>query len=176
MPPATLLAYGLALLAVLLIALFSYRALQERARTAAFPDRLIEIEHEGDLQGEWDIGRLGQLASNLIGNALQHGCGGKPIQVRLDGRQADSVQLTVENAGAIASDVLRHVFDPFRGGQRQPGRSDGLGLGLYIVQQIATAHGGRVDVLSPQAHRTRFQVSLPRHASDVVPMAGRASV
>ena len=70
--------------------------------------------------------------------------------------------LTVANAGTIPSDIVDHLFDPFRGGQRPAGRSEGLGLGLYIVYQIVKAHGGSVDVDSGPDNRTVFRVSVPR--------------
>jgi two-component system, sensor histidine kinase and response regulator len=56
------------------------------------------------------------------------------------------------------------LFDPFRGGQRQPGRGEGLGLGLYIVSQIVRAHQGTVDVETGQGDETSFRVQLPRGA------------
>jgi len=56
---------------------------------------------------------------------------------------------------------LPALFDPFRGRARGP-RSDGLGLGLFIVQQIALAHGGRVDVESCERAGTTFRLRLPR--------------
>ena len=52
----------------------------------------------------------------------------------------------MKNGGTIPPDILPHLFDPFRGAQRQSGRGDGLGLGLYIVSQIVQAHDGTVDV------------------------------
>ena len=68
------------------------------------------------------------------------------------------------NAGAIPPELLPHVFDPFRGEQRQPGeRARGSGSGLYIVQQIAQAHGGAIAVESADG-RTTFSVTLPREA------------
>jgi two-component system, sensor histidine kinase and response regulator len=58
--------------------------------------------------------------------------------------------------------VLAHLFDPFRSGQREPGRGDGLGLGLYIVSQIVRAHQGSVDGKTGQGDETSFRVQLPR--------------
>jgi signal transduction histidine kinase len=72
------------------------------------------------------------------------------------------VVITVENSGTIPPDLLPQLFDPFRGAQRQAGRTEGLGLGLYIVQQIVRAHGGSVDVQSGGDDRTVFAVRIPR--------------
>jgi two-component system, sensor histidine kinase and response regulator len=134
-----------------------------RESQAAYPDRLIDVRQEGNLSGEWDADRLAQAASNLIGNALQHGERTAPVQVRLDGTAADSVMLTVENAGTIPAEVLPHLFDPFRiGGARESGQTDGLGLGLYIVQQIVLAHEGTIDANCGEDRQTRFCVTIPR--------------
>ncbi|HEY5264623.1 MAG TPA: hybrid sensor histidine kinase/response regulator [Steroidobacteraceae bacterium] len=129
---------------------------------AALPARLIESVCEGDCTGLWDPERISQVASNLIGNALKHGRADAPVFVRLDGAQGDCVTLVVKNAGAIAPDVLAHLFDPFRGGQREAGRGEGLGLGLYIVSQIVLAHQGSVDVDTGQGGNTAFRVKIPR--------------
>jgi signal transduction histidine kinase len=134
----------------------------------ASPARRIEVRLEGDLKGEWDADRLAQVASNLIGNSLQHGERDAAVQVHVDGTREDAVVLSVANAGAIPADVLPHVFDPFRGGQRQLGRGDGLGLGLYIVQQIVQAHEGSVEVQSGDAEHTLFRVTMPRRLVEVV--------
>lgn len=131
---------------------------------AAFPRCRIELHHHGNLMGEWDADRLAQVASNLIGNSLQHGEDGGTVQVRLDGTHADMVVLSVANGGSIPAEVLPHVFDPFHIGHRQPGRTEGLGLGLYIVQQIVQAHQGSVEVQSGDAQRTLFRVKVPRRA------------
>jgi two-component system, sensor histidine kinase and response regulator len=128
----------------------------------AFPGRHFEFQQDGDLVGEWDAERLAQVASNLIGNALQHGAPDGPVQIRLDGSGADTVVLSVVNAGSIPTRVMPHLFEPFQGGQREPGQNQGLGLGLYIVQQIVQVHGGSVDVQSGTADRTVFQVKIPR--------------
>jgi signal transduction histidine kinase len=80
------------------------------------------------------------------------------------------VVLTVENEGNIALDMLPHVFEPFRSGQRDSGHQDGLGLGLglYIVQQIVHAHQGSVDVQSGQAAHTVFRVKVPRRIREIM--------
>ncbi len=67
------------------------------------------------------------------------------------------------NAGAIDPTVLPHIFDPFRGGQHCR-RPVGLGLGLYIAQQIVHAHHGTIDVDSSNTTHTVFTVTVPRRA------------
>ena len=142
-----------------------HRVVQEHQ--VAHPERRIEIvqEQQSDLNGYWDADRLAQVASNLIGNAVQHGATSEPVQVCLDGTHPEVVTLSVINTGTIAPDMLPHVFDPFRGVQREPGSHQGLGLGLYIVQQIVHAHRGRVEVESGGASRTVFRVTVPRELS-----------
>lgn len=123
----------------------------------------VTLDVAGDSVGMWDADRLAQLASNLIGNALAHGATDGPVRVRIDGSAPASVVLVVENAGAIAADLLPVLFQPLRVCKdRKPCRSNGLGLGLYISQQIAAAHGGRIAVTSSAAAGTRMSVSLPR--------------
>lgn len=142
-----------------------YKALVERVlreHEAAAPDKPIEAVYEGTFSGHWDSERVAQVVSNLVGNAFRHGTPAAPVAVRLDGTRADSVVLVVKNAGTIPPGILPHLFDPFRGGQRQPGRSEGLGLGLYIVSQIVQAHDGAVEVKTGDGDETAFCVRLPR--------------
>jgi signal transduction histidine kinase len=130
---------------------------------AAYPDRRIDIQKAGDLNGNWDGERLAQVVSNLLGNALQHGDEADAVKVNVTGTESEAVEITVENSGTIPADLLPRLFDPFRGAQRQTGRTEGLGLGLYIVHQIVLAHGGSVDVISGGGdNRTRFSVRIPR--------------
>jgi signal transduction histidine kinase len=107
---------------------------------------------------------MAQLASNLIGNAVQHGADDAPIRLHADGTRPDAIDLAICNGGTIPDALLPHLFDPFRGGERPAERSGGLGLGLYISRQIVRAHDGRIDVQTV-AGRTRFRVHLPRHAN-----------
>jgi signal transduction histidine kinase len=135
-----------------------------REHETSFPGRRIEVWQDGDLSGEWDADRLAQVASNLIGNALQHGGSGAPVQVRIDGTGVDGVALSVINSGCIPEALLPHVFEPFQGGKRQPGTNQGLGLGLYIVQQIVQVHNGQVTVQSGNDGQIRFHVVVPRRS------------
>ena len=128
---------------------------------AAYPDRKMAVESRGELIGNWDADRLGQVASNLIGNALQYGDATEPVTVRIDGTDPDEVTFSVSNAGAIPSELLPKLFDPFRGSDRS-GRQDGLGLGLYIAQQIACSHDGRIDLEIRDGRYTILRVSVPR--------------
>jgi signal transduction histidine kinase len=124
------------------------------------PGREIRLESTGDSSGRWDEGRLGQVLANLLSNAVKHGAPGA-IDVRVDGRDADHVVLTVHNQGCIPEDRLPYIFDPFRSGNnRSDGR--GLGLGLYIVDQVIQVHRGTVSARSTAEEGTTFEVRLPR--------------
>ncbi|WP_160174492.1 PAS domain-containing protein [Archangium violaceum] len=129
----------------------------------AHPARELRLEARGDLRGEWDQDRLAQLLGNLLRNAVDYSPEGTPITLALDGEGA-RVRLEVRNLGEpIPAEALPGLFEPFRRGQtRGSGSTSGLGLGLYIVQQIATAHGGGVEVRSTREEGTVFTVQLPR--------------
>ena len=131
-----------------------------RESLSARPGRHIDVQSQGTLNGDWDVGRLSQVASNLIANALQYGDAKEAVLVELDGTRDNDVTLVVSNAGSIPKDLLPVIFDPFRGRSEPTRRSEGLGLGLYIVRQIVEAHGGRVEVSSGAGERTRFTVLL----------------
>ena len=130
---------------------------------ATNPSRQIDIVVNGDALGEWDVGRLAQVLSNLIGNALRHGSVLVPITVALTG-DVNEVIASVHNGGHISTDLMPRLFDPFQSGTGRRTRAEGLGLGLYIVQQIVRAHGGDVQVRSTQEAGTTFEVRLPRRA------------
>ncbi len=132
---------------------------------AAYPQRRIELVAEGDLRGHWDPDRLAQAAGNLLSNALQHGAPGEAVRLDSDGSEAERVTLEVSNAGTIAPHVIEHLFDPFHGAQPHVGRQKGLGLGLYIVQQIVRAHHGTIDVACDDGTRVRFRIAMPRRVA-----------
>jgi sigma-B regulation protein RsbU (phosphoserine phosphatase) len=134
----------------------------EELRTA-WPERSIEFEVRGDARGEWDAVRMGQVMANLLANALTHGDAHRPVEVVIDGRRsADELWLVVKNHGpAIPPELMPLLFEPFRRGANDASPT-GLGLGLYIVHQIALAHGGTVFVESTVEAGTLFEVRLPR--------------
>ncbi len=126
----------------------------------ANPGRAIEIEYlGGSTIGPWDETRLGQLLTNLVGNALRHGYHQDVVRITVRGTPTALV-FEVHNRGEIAADVRTHLFDPFRRSARP--RGEGLGLGLYIVRQIVEAHGGLIDVSSSAEQGTTFRIELPR--------------
>ena len=132
----------------------------------AYPERSVEFHREGDAWGSWDPDRMAQVVSNLIGNALQHSPEHAVVRVELHDR-GDRVELETCNEGQpIPPEVLPHIFEPGRRGPSGRGRasSHGLGLGLYIVQQIVLAHEGSISVGSSHDDGTRFLVVLPRRA------------
>ena len=135
----------------------------------AYPEHRIDVEAHGDLRGLWDSERLAQVFSNLVGNAVKH-AEGAPVRVELSGAAPDRVVATVHNAGVIPPELLPIVFDPFRSGTRK-GRSEGLGLGLFITRTIVQAHRGRIDVETTNDRGTTFSVVLPRDARRHEPRA-----
>ena len=121
----------------------------------------IEVELAGDGTGEWDPDRLGQVLSNLLGNALTHGRPDGVVRVSARGAPG-SVTLVVHNEGTpIPRELIPLIFDPFRRADVGKG-GHGLGLGLYIAQQIVHGHGGTLTVDSTEADGTTFTAVLPR--------------
>jgi signal transduction histidine kinase len=127
------------------------------------PRDAVAVDSLGDTRGIWDADRLGQVVSNLIGNAVQHGgAGPSGVRVMVDGTEPESVRVRVHNVGTIAPDLLPKLFEPLTRAEHRRGRPRGLGLGLYIAKEIVAAHGGQLTVMSNEAEGTTFTVSLPR--------------
>jgi phosphoserine phosphatase RsbU/P len=121
----------------------------------------IELTQLGNTRGPFDPDRLAQVLSNLLGNALRHGQRESSVQLLLDGTDPHQLVLAVTNRGQIPADVLTCLFEPFRRGQARSGSVEGLGLGLFIVEQIVIAHGGYISAESSDGITT-FRVVLPR--------------
>jgi signal transduction histidine kinase len=130
---------------------------------AAHPDRQVTVHLDGDLTGVWDADRLSQVVSNLVGNAFQHGGPGpEPVEVRVEDR-AHAVHLSVHNGGApIPPERRDAIFEPYRQGIDERGTGASVGLGLFVVDQIVRAHGGKVTVRSSEREGTTFAIALPR--------------
>lgn len=126
----------------------------------AHPAREIQTDLEIPQPLRCDRGRLQQLLSNLIGNALTYGAADVPVVVSAVLNEG-SLLLTVANGGKpIAPENLSQVFKPYwRPNTSKPG--GGLGLGLYICTEIAKAHGGQMEVSSSAAAGTVFGARLP---------------
>ncbi len=127
------------------------------------PDRLIVANISVTRKVRCDLGRVQQVASNLIGNALKHGAPESPVKVSALAENSDLV-LNVWNAGEpIPPENIDKICEPFW--RNSPtGNREGLGLGLYICSQIVRAHGGTLSVTSSQERGTTFTARLPLDA------------
>jgi hypothetical protein len=132
---------------------------------AALPGHQIDLVVSGPTEGEFDASRVRESLANLVFNAARYSTEGSAILVNLSGTQGNVV-ISVANQGAtIPNEFLPSLFEPLRRGQSESldeaaGRSN-LGLGLFIVNEVAVAHGGRVEVAS-SAGNTVFTVTLVR--------------
>jgi phosphoserine phosphatase RsbU/P len=125
----------------------------------ATPGRTIDVDFAIDRPVNCDRTRIGQLLSNLLGNALTHGKSDKAVTVYAATRDG-FFELWVANAGEpIAPASIERLFEPFFRGTVRASRQ-GLGLGLYIASQIAKAHGGELAV-SSTSEETRFTFTMP---------------
>ena len=134
---------------------------------AAHPDRTIEVNARGGLEGEWDCARISQVLTNLIGNALEHGGARAHVTVDVRGDEKEVAIAVHNDGGAIPAERLNGIFNPMKGKESAgkgaaTGASDNLGLGLYIAERIVNAHKGRIDVESAKGRGTTFTVHLPR--------------
>lgn len=128
----------------------------------AYPGRKIVAAIDIDGAVFCDARRVAQVASNLLVNALIHGSASAPVTVNAR-VTAGVFELAVGNAGTpIPATVVERLFQPFWRGERC-GRTDGLGLGLFIAAEIARAHDGSLVVESTQA-RTVFTLRIPASA------------
>ncbi|MDQ3264137.1 MAG: sensor histidine kinase [Myxococcota bacterium] len=138
---------------------------------AFHPERPLEFSAEGTLTGEWDPDRLSQVLSNLVGNALQYGAAGRPIQVSAR-EEGGGVTLQVNNQGPpIPRSLIGHIFEPMtRNEENGDTGTTSLGLGLYIARQIVLSHEGMIEVTSTEREGTTFTVHLPRRAVATPPL------
>ena len=126
--------------------------------TAEMPDGPIRQPH--------DPQRLGQVLTNLVGNAVKFTPSGGRVTVSLAGTR-DGARITVRDTGVgIDPDELPHVFERFyRGSSANEARASGSGLGLSIARSIIEMHGGRISIASRPGQGTQVDVFLPRAVS-----------
>ncbi|UPQ82413.1 hybrid sensor histidine kinase/response regulator [Pseudomonas knackmussii] len=114
--------------------------------------------------GVWDEFRIEQVLANLLTNAMRYGAG-KPVQVSVSAT-ASGACIEVRDQGiGISQKSLERIFCQF---ERAEGSetSAGLGLGLFIAEQIVKAHKGRIQVESEEGKGALFRVLLPLNAND----------
>ena len=121
---------------------------------AAVPDRCIDVAIALDEPVDCDRRRIAQMVSNLLGNSLMHGDASEPVTFEAATRDG-WLFISIANSGPpIPAAMMERIFEPFARGKHRPSQQ-GLGLGLYISNQIAVAHGGTLDVIS-DGTETRF--------------------
>ena len=137
----------------------------EEARLA-YPTIVYDVHTAGPAFVLADAGRLSQVVSNLLSNARHHGEPNQPITIRLAPRDGLAV-LEIANAGApIPEETASALFNPFkRSSLNNPRNRTGMGLGLYIAQQIVREHEGEIDYRHEEgpvmSGRVIFAVRLP---------------
>jgi phosphoserine phosphatase RsbU/P len=123
------------------------------------PDRVIDTDLSLPSAVWCDRARIGQMVSNLLGNALTYGDPGEPVRVHAS-IEAGELVLGVANKGnPIPDNAMERLFQPFFRGDVRPSQQ-GLGLGLFIASEIARAHGGSLTVASSD-EETRFTFRMP---------------
>jgi phosphoserine phosphatase RsbU/P len=136
----------------------------------AFPDRVITHLSSGSGECIADPDRLAQLIGNLVSNAATYGRPGTPIVVRSEVDSANAL-LTVHNQGEpIPPALLATVFEPMVRGVPEGSSARNVGLGLFIVNEIAKAHGGAMEVTSSSAEGTTFTLRFPARQIVVSPV------
>jgi PAS domain S-box-containing protein len=120
----------------------------------------IELVVGEPCTGRWDRGRLDQVITNLVTNAIKYG-GGSPITVSVGGTGvSERARLTVRDRGpGIPEEHQERIFGQFE--RAATPSSPGMGLGLWLVRRIVTAHGGAVTLTSSPGQGATFNVVLP---------------
>lgn len=125
------------------------------------PNRTVRVESSGPLGGRWDADRLAQVLSNLVGNALQYSPPESTVELVLQGGAEQAVARVSNQGNPIPPEELGILFHPFQRAQTGAHVPSGLGLGLFISDQIVRSHRGTLTVESGP-ERTVFTVTLPR--------------
>lgn len=123
------------------------------------PTRVVDAHYALLEPIDCDRVRIGQLLSNLLGNALTHGSKDAPVRIEAATTEKDLV-IAVSNGGEpIPTTAIDRLFQPFYRAENRPSL-DGLGLGLHIASEIARAHGGTLTARSDD-NETCFTFTMP---------------
>jgi signal transduction histidine kinase len=124
------------------------------------PTKSIALTAERACVAPVDEARIEQVLRTIVGNAATHGDGNVSVSVT---SLEDVVTIEVWNAGPpIDADLETSLFEPFKRTRKTNGRSEGLGLGLFIARRILEAHEGKLELQSSLGRGTCFRVILPR--------------
>jgi phosphoserine phosphatase RsbU/P len=130
-----------------------------------YPGRTLKHLRLGEGTCSADADRLAQLVGNLVSNAVTYGRPQAPVTVT-SSVEPTSFSIAVHNEGdAIAQETQAGIFEPMTRGANATNAGRSVGLGLYIVREIAKAHGGRARVQSTAQEGTTFSAVLPRLAA-----------
>lgn len=130
-----------------------------REMETAHPHRAFDVSFAFSQPVMVDAGRIGQMMSNLVHNAVVHGAPDSPIRVS-GTLESEHIVLSVSNCGPpIPQSKLDRIFEPFNALETRA-LKEGLGLGLYIASEISRAHNGTLTVTS-SPEETRFTFSAP---------------
>lgn len=131
----------------------------------SFGGRTLEHRHVGGGPCRGDADRLTQVVGNLVANAIAYGAPDRPVVVT-SRIESESYTLEVHNHGnPIAPELIPGLFEPMTRGIAAPNSGRSVGLGLFIVREIARAHGGQVDVTSSHGKGTTFSVRCARQVA-----------
>lgn len=122
---------------------------------------------DGSIVGSWDRQRLGQVLQNLLTNAIKYSPDGGEVVVRLEGGEDEARMVVSDEGVGIPPDHLPQLFQRFY--RAEATGAGGLGLGLYISQMLAAAHGGTITASSSLGEGSTFTVSLPRMLDPKMP-------
>jgi signal transduction histidine kinase len=120
----------------------------------------LEVRASTPVVGQFDPARLGQVVTNLISNAIKYG-NSQPVTVEVRKEGALACIVVRDQGLGIAPDDLGRIFDRFERVDEKDAKVAGLGLGLYITQQIVETHGGTIGVQSVVGRGSVFTVELP---------------
>src|SRR5262245_4033949 len=123
----------------------------------------ITIDAPDSVPGIWDAGRVDQVVTNLLSNALKYGLG-HPIEVSVRAGKSDAVLVVRDHGIGIQEDEQAKILGPFFARAVAVRHHEGLGLGLWIAREIVNASGGRIEVDSWPGEGSTFTLELPRCA------------
>jgi nitrogen-specific signal transduction histidine kinase len=128
----------------------------------AHPNINFRYKSPGNVKGEWDGVRLGQLIGNLLANAVEHGPANSPVTLTLSA-DAEKVRLSVHNEGnPIPVESQQKIFEGLYKLTDDSDKNTGHGIGLYVVNEITKAHGGNIILVSNEKEGTTFTIELPK--------------